>query len=519
LPYPGSPSPPKSKMSAQQHRAPELHRAESIASNNSYQSRHEHKQYDQRPRSPPADPPSPPMSHRGSLHDMHGAWQPQAESAIQHRDYPHDRLDHDDSTVIFTPDSTPEAPTDRKPSKYDIDTHSGYDESVKGGQYHVPSADTRDFSRNGPNGQEEWYNQEGRLTDAEGTIILHQPEDTSQSHTSEWVIKREHRRKAPPDDLPSLDDFVDKYHDQRYQHTHARLDRDDPAQRQASAVESYKTEDRFPRDTVPHRTGVRSSFAPGSLGNPPRSPRKAVKDRDSRSSDYDSSSVDSFERPHQQASRRQIEAQPAREYGRARSSKYVGSPSKSVAPPRSSRIEYQSVSHPKTNDAVTVTYEDGKLKYTYLTKQLPQTAGTTRERSVSPKRRDQTRYRDHRARSRSPLSSDSGSVTPGDRSRDRNGSLQSIRPRRSRSQDITLIILMVPNPRSRHPKSDSADSWEHSKIDQSLLTGKTYAPGTLLRKQNDMTVIGVMEEVLDDLKGRKPTTSGSKNTIMYDMGK
>jgi hypothetical protein len=67
-------------------------------------------------------------------------------------------------------------------------------------------------------------------------------------------------------------------------------------------------------------------------------------------------------------------------------------------------------------------------------------------------------------------------------------------------------------------QSDSSDSWEHPKIDQSLLNGKTYAPGTLLRKQNDMTVIGMMEDVLDDLKGRKPTTSGSKNTIMYDMG-
>jgi hypothetical protein len=84
---------------------------------------------------------------------------------------------------------------------------------------------------------------------------------------------------------------------------------------------------------------------------------------------------------------------------------------------------------------------------------------------------------------------------------------------------MTLIILMVPNPKSRASESDSSDSWAHSRIDQSLLNGKTYAPGTLLRRQNDMTVIGVMEDVLDDLKGRKPTTSGSKNTIFYDMGK
>jgi hypothetical protein len=520
LPYPGSPSPPQSNVSAQQYRAPELHRAESIASNHSYHSRHEHNQnrHDQRPRSPPADPPTPPMSHHGSLHDIHSAWQPQAESAIQHTDYPHAHLDHDDSTVIFTPDSSPEGGNDRKPYKDDSDTQSRYDEPVKEGKYHVPSADTRVFSRNGPNGQKEWYDQEGGLTDAEGTIILHEPEDTSRSQISDWGRDRRHHRKPTPDDLHSLDDFADQYYE-RDRQIRDRDNRGDPAHRQASATKSYKTEHRSPRDTMPDRTEGRTSFAGKGLGNPARYPRKAVRSRDSRSSDYDSSSSESLKKTYKQAPRGKVKAQPERDYRRARSSKYVVSPPQSVSPPRSSRINSRSVSHSRTNDAITVTGENGELKYAYLTRELPRTARSTRHRSVSPQRRDQTRYGDHRARSRSPLSSDTGSITPRDRSRDRNGSVQSIIPRRSRSQDMTLIILMVPNPKSRALQSDSSDSWAHSRIDQSLLNGKTYAPGTLLRKQNDMTVIGVMEDVLDDLKGRKPTTSGSKNTIFYDMGK
>jgi hypothetical protein len=524
VPYPSDssyhyPSPPHFNMSARQYSEPELHRADSFGSGHSHQ-RQEEKHYAQRPRSPPTDPPTPPMSRQGSFHDFNGAWQPQAESAIPHARFPRDHLDHDDSTVIFTPESSPEGGQDRKSNKNNgySDSRGTEDEPVRKGKYPVPSADTRVFSRNGPNGQKEWYDQEGRLTDAEGIIVLHEPEDTSSSQISDWGRDRRHHRKPTFDDLPSLDDFADKFHDQRGQHVHARDDRSDSAHRQGSATKSYKTEHRSPRDTMPDRTEGGTSFAGAPLGNLVRYPRKAVKSRDSRSSDYDSSSSESLKKTYKQAPRRNVQAQPGRDYRRARSSKYVVSPPQSVSPPRSSRIDSRSANHPGTNDAITVTGENGELKYAYLTKQLPRTARSTRDRSVSPQKRDQTRYSDHRARSRSPLSSDSGGDTPRDRSRDRNGSVQSIRPRRSRSQDMTLIILMVPNPKSRALESDSSDSWEHSKIDQSLLNGKTYAPGTLLRKQNDMTVIGMMEDVLDDLKGRKPTTSGSKNTIMYDMG-
>jgi hypothetical protein len=154
LPYPGDRSPPQSNIAARQSREPEIHRAESIASYHSHQ-RQEQNRYDPRPSTPPADPLTPPMSHQGSLHDMHGAWQSQAESAIPHTHHPLDHMDHDDSTVIVTPDSSPKGGNDRKPYKDDSDTQSRYDEPVRKGKYPVPSADTRGFSRNGPNGQKE----------------------------------------------------------------------------------------------------------------------------------------------------------------------------------------------------------------------------------------------------------------------------------------------------------------------------------------------------------------------------
>jgi hypothetical protein len=199
--------------------------------------------------------------------------------------------------------------------------------------------------------------------------------------------------------LPSLDDFADKYYE-RDRHIRDRDNRGDLAHRQASATKSYKTERRSPRDTMPDRTEGRTSFAGASRDNPARYPRKAVRSRDSRSSDYDSSSSESLKKTYKQAPRGKVKAQPERDYRRARSYKYVVSPPQSVSPPRSSRIDSRSANHPGTNDAITVTGENGELKYAYLTKQLPRTARSTRDRSVSPQKRDQTRYRDHRARSR-----------------------------------------------------------------------------------------------------------------------
>jgi hypothetical protein len=521
LPYPGSPSPPQSKISAQQYRAPEPHRAESIASHHSHQSRQGRERYDPRPITPSADLPTPPMSRQGSFDlnaQLYSAPVPQQHYQYDPRDYP----DHDDSSINFTPPSSPGTVFNNQNPNLDnghlpYGVNDDHVETIYNGR-NVYLNKVTYASKDGAQGRVEYYDPQGRLTDVEGTIILHEPEDTSHTQISDRGHDRRHHRKPTPDDLHSLDDFADQYYE-RDRQIRDRDNRGDPAHRQASATKSYKTEHRSPRDTMPDRTEGRPSLARASLSNPARSPRRPEKNRDSRSSDYDSSSSESSKKTYKQAPRGKVKAQPERDYRRARSSKYVVSPPQSVSPPRSSRIDSRSANHPGTNDAITVTGENGELKYAYLTKQLPRTARSTRERSVSPQKRDQTRYRDHRARSRSPLSSDSGGDTPRDRSRDRNGSVQSIRPRRSRSQDMTLIILMVPNPKSRASESDSSDSWAHSRIDQSLLNGKTYAPGTLLRRQNDMTVIGVMEDVLDDLKGRKPTTSGSKNTIFYDMGK
>lgn len=211
-------SPSRSNMSARPSRGPEIHHAESIEFDHSRPSRQERDSCNQRPETPQTDPLTPPISRRGSFpfdDQYNSSHLPQEDYQYDPRDYP----ELEGSSVLFTPPSSPGTVFNNQNPYIDHgypprgannhhfqSTYNGLDVHLKKVTY--PSIP-------GAQGRVEYYDSQWRLTDANGTVIVDEPEyvsDESQgSYYHDNETNRRHHRHIGPMGAPSKDQYTEAY--------------------------------------------------------------------------------------------------------------------------------------------------------------------------------------------------------------------------------------------------------------------------------------------------------------------
>jgi len=489
LPYPrGGPihysSPSHDNKSARPSRRPGTHHAESIASDDSRYPRRERGRYDQRPESPPTDPLTPPMSRRGSLHfnDQHDlSHKPQEECQYDPQDYP----DLEDSSVILTrPSSSGTIFNDQNTS-----IEHGYPPCSANGYQVQTSYNDRDVhlkkvtypSIPGAQGRVEYYDPQWRLTDANGTVIVDEPEyvpDESQDRYYDNDREADPRRDphSEPIDPPPIHqrfvayDLEEQYpspnHDdggktprRRFPVSSSTKYQNDREMRQARGgilrdsygldprLAHHVHEDQATRYKVPISTGTMKY---GQVSN-----RESVHGvaRSYKRDVSPAQSVSSFDSRYSTRSNRAKDPhRPPRSYNQASS--------------ESSRESLSVVKRDRRQTHESTRIEDRSLSpvQRYESQQVSE---GSRDRSISPAGKDQRR-RDHRSRSRYTHSCDSG--------------CDHSTHRRSRSSDGGVIVMMISSKSQRGRSRNSQDSWDKKAFSGPWPVGRTLAPTELARR-------------------------------------
>jgi hypothetical protein len=491
LPYPDERSPLQSNFAARQSREPEIHRAESIASYHSQQ-RQEQNRYDQRPITPPADPLTPPMSRRGSLDldaQLYSAPVPQQHHEYDPKDYP----EHDDGSVNFTPPSSADTTFNdhNHPSDNARPARGGtnpYTERVPNPLIGFLNKVIRDSS-DSEYERVEPYDSQGRLTDADGTVIINEPEHVHRQSQDRYYehddeMNRRHRQEVKTTDAPSINHYPESFFlKERY--AQATQDDGDQTPRQRSPV-SPRAKHQDDRDTKPSRIDtLRESF-----GLDPRSGHHAQEDRDTR---YDPSishasiqyakkdRVSNIKPPRQsvqgtpQSYRR--DPSPAQSVS-SFSSRYSDHSHHAKEPHRAPRTHKQESSESSRRSLSPVKRDRGRKPHPTTTRdrslspvaryQSHKHGSERSRRSISPPRKNHSR-RD--VQTRSPNFSSSGSES------------DYSTPRRSNSGDSKVIIMMFSSKSKGSRSRNSNDSWEKKTFSGPSPVGRTLAPRELARRE------------------------------------
>jgi hypothetical protein len=490
LPYPGSPSPPQSKTSAQQNRAPELRRAESIASYHSHQSRQERERYDQRPITPPADPLTPPMSRRGSL-DLNDQLHPSHVPQQYHQYDPQDYPKPDDSSVNFTPPSSTGTVFNAQnpPSDNARPPRGGtnpYAERVPNPLIGFLNKVIRDSSDSGYE-RVEYYDPQGRLTDANGTVIIDEPEHVphesrDRKYDQEDETDRRHREEVNTTDAPSIKSYPESFFLKK-RYAQATQDDGDQTPRQRSPV-SPRTKHQDDRSTKqPRIDTLRESF-----GLDPRSGHHAQEDQDTRYDPSISHATIQYAKKDR-VSNLKSSRQPV--HGTPQSYRRDPSPAQSVSsfssrysdhshhakePHRAPRTHNPESSASSRRSHSPVKRDRGQNYQSTVSRdrslspskgyQSHKHGSERSRRSISPPRKNHSR-RD--VQTRSPDFSSSGSES------------DYSTPRRSKSGDSKVIMMMFSSKsgskKSRSRNSD--DSWDKKTFSGPSPVGRTLAPSKL----------------------------------------
>lgn len=492
LPYPGSPSPPQSKTSAQQNRAPELRRAESIASYHSHQSRQERERYDQRPITPPADPLTPPMSRRGSL-DLNDQLHPSHVPQQYHQYDPQDYPKPDDSSVNFTPPSSTGTVFNAQnpPSDNARPPRGGtnpYAERVPNPLIGFLNKVIRDSSDSGYE-RVEYYDPQGRLTDANGTVIIDEPEHVphesrDRKYDQDDETDRRYRQQVNTTDAPSINHYPESL---LLKERYARATRDDGDQtpRQRSPI-APRTEHQENRDTRPSRIDtLRESY-----GLDLRLRHHVQEDRDTRYDPSISHATIQYAK-RDRVSNLKPPNQP--EHGSTRSYKRDLSPTQSIS---SFSSRYSDHSHhakePHRASHKQESSESSRRSLSPVKRDRTQNyqSTKTRDRSLNPVARYQShKHRSERSRrSISPPRKNHSRRDVQTRSPDFSSSSSESdysTPRRSKSGDSKVIMMMFSSKsRSKTSRSqDSDDSWDKKTFSGPSPVGRTLAPLELARRE------------------------------------
>jgi hypothetical protein len=490
VPYPGSPSPPRSKTSAQQNRAPELRRAESIASYHSHQSRQERERYDQRPITPPADLPTPPMSRQGSFDlnaQLYPAHVPQQYPQYDPQDYPK----HDNSSINFTPPSSADTtfnnqnppPGNARPARGGTNPYTMRVPNPLTGYLNKVTCDSSDSGYE----RVEYYDPQGRLTDAKGTVIINEPEHVPHESQGGYYehddeMNRRHRQEVNTTDAPSIKSYPESFFLKK-RYAQATQDDGDQTPRQGSPV-SPRTNHQGDRDTKQSRIDtLRESF-----GLDPKSGHHAQEDRDTRYDPSISHATIQYTKKD-----RVSNLKPSRQpvHGTPQSYRRDPSPTQSVS---SFSARYSDYSHhakephraPRTHKQESS--ESSRRSHSPVKRDRGQKhqSTTTRDRSLSP----MARYQSHKhgsersRRSISPPRKDHNHRDVQTRSPDFSSSSSESdysTPRRSKSGDSKVIMMMFSSKsRSKTSRSkDSDDSWDKKTFSGPSPVGRTLAPSKL----------------------------------------
>jgi len=506
LPYPGSPSPPQSKMSARQPRE-------------SQEGRH----YAQRPKSPPTDPTTPPMSRRGSL-DLNDELHPAPVLQQQYPRYdPRDYPNHEDSPAILTPPSSPGTVTNDKSAPIDNghSTRGGTDRHTErvfnrhtGYLHKVTHA-----SSNGRYGRVEYYDPEGILSDADGTVIINEPvhvphESKDRDYYHDDEEPRRHHRQTKTIDTPSMNQHSEAYRlEERY--PQATQDDGDRTARQRSPV-SPRTAHRDDKNTRPSRVDtLRKKY-----GLPSRP--GAQEDRDTIHDPSISTASIKYAKKDRVSNLKAV-------HDGARSYKRDLSPAQSVSsldshysthshhtknphrPPGTHKQESSESrrSHRPVNRNRGQKYQSTATRDRSLSPveryQSHEHASERSRRSISPPRKDHSR-RDIQIRSKHFSSSGSESDYS--------------TPRRSKSGDSLAIMMMFTSKSKKRTSRDSKDSWDRKTFSGPSPVEQTFAPATLARRQEAMTqatqrkkVIGLLRSWAESLE-EVGSNAGTKMTVV-----
>ena len=525
LPYPrGGPihysSPSHDNKSARPSRRPGTHHAESIASDDSRYPRRERGRYDQRPESPPTDPLTPPMSRRGSLHfnDQHDlSHKPQEECQYDPQDYP----DLEDSSVILTPPSS----SGTIFNDQNTSIEHGYPPCSANGYQVQTSYNDRDVhlkkvsypSIPGAQGRVEYYDPQWRLTDANGTVIVDEPEyvpDESQDRYYDNDREADPRRDphSEPIDPPPIHqrfvayDLEEQYpspnHDdggktprRRFPVSSSTKYQNDREMRQARGgilrdsygldprLAHHVHEDQATRYKVPISTGTMKY---GQVSN-----RESVHGvaRSYKRDVSPAQSVSSFDSRYSTRSHRAKDPHRApRSYNQASSE----SSRESLSPVKGDRRqEYPSTWTRDRSLSLVQRYESRQV------------SERSRDRSISPPWKD---YRRRVEDDRSPDVSSSGSET--------DYSL----PRGSKSGESMAIMVVFKSGTSRSRNSN--DSWDEKTFSGPSPVGQALAPATLARSQRAMAqtartrmAVSLLRSLADSLE-RDGSAGGNTMTVM-----
>jgi hypothetical protein len=528
LPYPGSPSPPRSNISASQYRAPELHRAESIASYRSHQSRQERERYNQRPITPPADLPTPPMSRQGSFDlnaQLYSVPVPQQQYHYDPKDYP----EHDDGSINFTPPSSADTTfNDQNPPPDNARPNRGgtkaYTERIPNPLIGYLNKVIRDSSDSGFEGVE-YYDPQGRLTDANGTVIVNEPvkvphdsKDRNYEHDDE--TDRRYRQQVNTTDAPSINHYPESFF-LKDRYARATQNDGDRTPRQGSPV-SLRTKSPNDRDTgQSHIDTLRKNY-----GLDPRPEHHVQEDRDTR---YDPSISHATIKYAKRDRVSNLKPPKQPEHDSTRSYKRDLSPAQSISslrsrysahsqhakdPHRAPRTHKQESSESSRRSLSPVKRDRGQKYQSTVGRdrslspskgyQVHIHGSERSRRSISPPRKDRNR-RD--IQTRSPDFSSSGSET------------DYSTPRRSKSGDSKVIMMMF-SPKSQKSRSrNSNDSWDKKTYSGPSPVEQTFAPATLLRRQEAMSaatqksrVARLLRSFADSLQG-EGTAGGTRVSV------
>ena len=521
LPYPGSPSPPQSKMSARQPREPGLRRTESIASHHSHQSQ-EGKHHAQRPRSPPTDPLTPPMSRRGSLN--HNNHVDSSHVPKQHYQYdPNDYPNQDDSFINFTPPSSADTTfNDHKPpSETARPARRGtnpYTERILNpvtGYLNKVTCDSSDSEYE----RVEYYDPQGRLTDSNGTVIVNEPVKVPHDSQNKYYehddgMNRRHRQQVTTTDAPSESDYPESlFLKERF--ARATQNDGDQTPRQRSPV-SPRTKSPTDRETKQSRVDtLRKNYGLSSRPG-------AQEDRDTRYGPSMSTAtikyakkdrVSNLKAVHDGARSYKRDLSPAQSVS-SLSSHYSAHSHRAKDPPRAPRTHKQESSESRRSHSPVNRDRGQKHQST-----------TTRDRSLSPVERYQSHQNvsERSRRSISPPRTDHGRRDVQIRSKhfSSSGSESDYStPRRSKSGDSLAIMMMFTSKSKKRTSRDSKDSWDRKTFSGPSPVEQTFAPATLARRQEAMTqatqrkkVIGLLRSWAESLE-EVGSNAGTKMTVV-----
>jgi len=527
LPYPRSVPihlvpPSHDNISSRQPRGPHLHHAASIESNHSRHSRRERDLYDQRaepPTTPPTDPPTPPISRRGSLHfnDFHHlSHLPQP----YHQYDPQDYHEHDLSPVIFTPPSSPGTViTDQNPyidqgfpprganDHHRQTTYNDRDVYLKKVTYpSIPVAQER----------VEYYDSQWRLTDANGTVIVDEPEYVSDESQGNYYhdsgTNRQHHGHAGPTDEPSIYQRSVAYDlEEQYPFTNQDDGDQTPRHRFPASTSTKYQNDREMRQ-------ARGGILRDSYGLNPRLPHHVHDDQATRYGAPSSTGPMKYGQVNNRESVHGVARSYKRDVSPAQSVSSFGSPyitrsHRAKDPHRAPRTYYEASSE-SSRESLSPVKGDRRQQY-QLTRtrarslspvqryESQEVSEGSRDRSISPPREDHRRGGNE---TRSPDLSSSGSETE-----------YSV-IRRSKEGGSMAIMVMFKSGTSR--SRDGNDSWDNKAFSGPSPVGRTLAPAILARRQRAMaetdrtrTAVSLLRSFADSLE-RDGLAVGSTMTVM-----